>query len=110
MARGDGRDVAEAMAGATPVPHEPLATSDDVAVILYASGTTGQPKGAMLTHGNLWWNNVNALLTMDYHEDDVTLNSAPLFHNCGLIYATTLGDSSGSGCGGRPAATGSFMR
>ncbi len=43
-------------------PASPIG-EDEVAVIMYTSGTTGRPKGAMLTHGNFWWNNSNALLT-----------------------------------------------
>ncbi len=57
---------------------------DDVAVIMYTSGTTGQPKGAMLTHGNFLWNNINALLGYDTLADDRTLVVAPLFHIGGL--------------------------
>ena len=62
---------------------EPI-DADEVALIMYTSGTTGRPKGAMLTHGNLWWNNTMALHTYDVHEDDVTLVVAPLFHIGGL--------------------------
>ena len=65
-------------------------SADEVAVIMYTSGTTGRPKGAMLTHGNLWWNNVNALHTFDVVEDDVTLVVAPLFHIGGLNVTTLL--------------------
>lgn len=65
-----------------------IAGADDVALLMYTSGTTGRPKGAMLTHGNIWWNNTNALLTMDFLEDDVSLNSAPLFHIGGLNVTT----------------------
>jgi fatty-acyl-CoA synthase len=68
-------------------PGDPLDTqvsTDDVAVIMYTSGTTGRPKGAMLTHGNLLWNNVNAFLAYDSSVDDVTLVCAPLFHIGGL--------------------------
>ena len=61
---------------------------DEVAVIMYTSGTTGRPKGAMLTHGNIWWNNSMSLLTIDAHETDVTLVVAPLFHIGGLNVTT----------------------
>ncbi|HEX3606734.1 MAG TPA: long-chain fatty acid--CoA ligase [Candidatus Dormibacteraeota bacterium] len=57
---------------------------DEVAVIMYTSGTTGRPKGAMLTHANLLWNNINAGLAFDISVDDTTLVCAPLFHIGGL--------------------------
>lgn len=57
---------------------------DDVAWIMYTSGTTGRPKGAMLTHGNILWNNINASLAFDAPADDKTLVVAPLFHIGGL--------------------------
>jgi fatty-acyl-CoA synthase len=57
---------------------------DDTAIIMYTSGTTGRPKGAMLTHGNLWWNNINVLHAYDVHQDEVSLLVAPLFHIGGL--------------------------
>jgi fatty-acyl-CoA synthase len=57
---------------------------DDVAWIMYTSGTTGRPKGAMLTHGNIIWNNFNASLAFDSSADDTTLVVAPLFHIGGL--------------------------
>lgn len=62
---------------------------DDVAVIMYTSGTTGQPKGAMLTHGNFWWNHVNELITMDLAASDVLLVFAPIFH-IGALNVLTL--------------------
>ena len=75
--------------------HEPLAAGepvaeDEVAIIVYTSGTTGRPKGATLTHGNLWWNNANALLTFDILESDVSLVVAPLFHIGGLNVTTLV--------------------
>jgi len=62
--------------------------SDDLAAILYTSGTTGRSKGAMLSHGNLA---SNALVLHDYwywQKDDVLLHALPLFHVHGLFVAS----------------------
>ncbi len=61
---------------------------DDLAAILYTSGTTGRSKGAMLTHDNLL---SNALVLKDlwgFTEDDVLLHALPIFHTHGLFVAT----------------------
>src|SRR5271163_1695856 len=68
----------------TPISSGTAVAEDDTAVIMYTSGTTGRPKGAMLTHGNIWWNNVNVLHAYDVLESDVSLVVAPLFHIGGL--------------------------
>jgi acyl-CoA synthetase (AMP-forming)/AMP-acid ligase II len=66
-------------------PREPVALhDDDLAMLMYTSGTTGRPKGVMLTHGNIWWNAVNVDSVVDTRADDVNLAMAPLFHIGGL--------------------------
>ena len=72
------------IAGHDPLPGHTFADQHDTAVIMYTSGTTGRPKGAMLTHGNLLWNNYSSGLDISVHTDDVTLVAAPLFHIGGL--------------------------
>ncbi|MEN7341765.1 MAG: long-chain fatty acid--CoA ligase [Pseudomonadota bacterium] len=69
--------------------HEPLAATyiadqHDTAVIMYTSGTTGKPKGAMLSHGNLVWNNVASSMDIHIQTGDISLVAAPLFHIGGL--------------------------
>ena len=68
--------------------HEPvpsLALSwDDPWVICYTGGTTGTPKGAVLTHGNVAWNAVNTVASWGLDAHDVAILNAPLFHTGGL--------------------------
>ena len=55
---------------------------DDGLLLVYTSGTTGKPKGAVLTHGNCFWTNVGFDLTTGVSGDDVVLQVLPQFH-CG---------------------------
>jgi fatty-acyl-CoA synthase len=81
----DGWPSISALAAAhEPLPQGEPVAEDDVALIMFTSGTTGRPKGAMLTHGNIWWNNTNVLHAWDIYENDVSLVMAPLFHIGGL--------------------------
>ena len=59
---------------------------DDLATIMYTSGTTGNPKGVMLTHGNLLSNSLSALEVMSHGPDDLVLAWLPFTH----IYARTV--------------------
>jgi len=52
--------------------------------ILYTSGTTGQPKGALITYGMQWWNAVGSMLNLGHNPDDRWLACLPLYHIGGL--------------------------
>src|SRR5215211_194199 len=64
---------------------------DDVAFLTYTSGTTGPPKGAMNTHGNVVFNSQTYRDWCELGKDDVCLAVAPLFHITGLIAHVTVG-------------------
>ncbi|MET8975438.1 long-chain fatty acid--CoA ligase [Streptomyces sp. NPDC004539] len=83
-----GAEYEQALEQAPFDPVDEPVTPDDTCVIMYTSGTTGRPKGAMLTHGNLIWNAVNVLVDTDLIADERALVCAPLFHTAGLNMLT----------------------
>jgi acyl-CoA synthetase (AMP-forming)/AMP-acid ligase II len=70
----------------TPAPGSP----DDVACILYTSGTTGLPKGATMTHRNILFNNVSCKAHLGYVPSDRTLIVLPMFHVTALNSQLTV--------------------
>lgn len=78
--------------GFYPVPVSP----DDTALILYTSGTTGKPKGAMITHRNLLFNLKALQALWAWTDQDVLLHVLPLFHIHGLVAALHVALFSGS--------------
>ena len=65
-----------------------LRQADDLAAILYTSGTTGRSKGAMLSHGNLLSNARTLQQYWDWQPDDVLIHALPIFHVHGLFVAS----------------------
>ncbi|NLF78979.1 MAG: long-chain fatty acid--CoA ligase [Chloroflexi bacterium] len=53
-------------------------------VICYTGGTTGLPKGAILSHGNMTWNSINTVMSWGLDQNDVSILTSPLFHTGGL--------------------------
>jgi malonyl-CoA/methylmalonyl-CoA synthetase len=76
--------------------HDCMRQSDDLAAILYTSGTTGRSKGAMLTHGNLHSNAEALVKTWRFTNRDVLLHALPIFHTHGLFVATNVALLSGA--------------
>jgi long-chain acyl-CoA synthetase len=80
--------LAEAAASVEPLHTYVTREAEDVAVIFYTSGTTGQPKGALLTHLNLVMNaTVNTFDVHDPHPEDISMGCLPLFHTFGQSVA-----------------------
>ena len=63
----------------------PQPTAEDLAYLVYTSGTTGPPKGALLTHGNIVYNSQTYEFAARMDRRDVVLGVAPLFHITGIV-------------------------
>jgi fatty-acyl-CoA synthase len=81
---GTGASYEAAIAGSQPLEAFEEVTLDDTSTIMYTSGTTGQPKGAIITHGMTFWNCVNLGGPAYITPSSVLLTVLPLFHTGGL--------------------------
>ncbi|WP_320066035.1 long-chain fatty acid--CoA ligase [Micromonospora sp. RTGN7] len=81
---------------AAPIDDSAMPEADDVAVVFYTSGTTGEPKGVMLTHRNILYN-VDRMVDTPYafRSDDVLLGCLPLAHSFGQICGMLTGFRAG---------------
>jgi len=95
-----GADGAGTLAEAARAMPAALATADrrceDLAAILYTSGTTGRSKGAMLTHGNLASNAETLVSAWRFTAADVLIHALPIFHTHGLFVASNVALLSGA--------------
>lgn len=73
-----------ALASASKLPAAVALDHDDIAMVMYTSGTTGHPKGAIITHGMNFWNCVNLCIPALINPETVQLVILPLFHTGGL--------------------------
>jgi fatty-acyl-CoA synthase len=75
----------EAARAAAAEPERPPLDADDPYCLLYTSGTTGRPKGALLPHRQILWNCINTAVSWGLTEHDVSPVLTPLFHAGGLF-------------------------
>ena len=92
----DAAAFAELLAEAEPLDGVEPRETQDTAVLLYTSGTTGTPKGAELTHGNIT-SNIDAVLDLfEFESHDVIFGGLPLFHAFGQTCALNAGVAAGA--------------
>ncbi|HEY8122836.1 MAG TPA: AMP-binding protein [Myxococcota bacterium] len=81
---GDADAYEEALANAAPAREIAAVTPEDAMILMYTSGTTGVPKGALLPHRKTLFNSLNAQLFFELTRRDLVLVAVPLFHSLGL--------------------------
>lgn len=89
-------DLKDAAQDTAPIDEAEVREPDDVAVVFYTSGTTGKPKGVMLTHRNILYN-VERMVSTPYafRSDDILLGCLPLTHSFGQICVMLTGFRAG---------------
>lgn len=75
-----GSDLEAAIDAASPVPDLAIVPPDHTLGLFYTGGTTGSPKGVMLSHNNMLANSANIAPQLGFTGDDVQLHAAPMFH------------------------------
>ena len=73
-------DIAGSLNARSPVVELPFVENDDGLFLISTSGSTGEPKGALLTHANCYWTNLGLDLSIPINSDDVVLQVLPQFH------------------------------
>src|SRR5712672_3928721 len=87
----DGKGSLTEAAAKAPAKFETVARADDdLAAILYTSGTTGRSKGAMLTHDNLASNSLSLVDYWRFTNKDVLIHALPIYHTHGLFVASNV--------------------
>jgi malonyl-CoA/methylmalonyl-CoA synthetase len=87
----DGKgSLTDAADQASPVFETVLRGNDDLAAILYTSGTTGRSKGAMLSHDNLASNSQTLVDYWRFTDQDVLIHALPIYHTHGLFVASNV--------------------
>jgi len=87
--RVDGWTPMAELRATTDVPAQAAAAGDDVHRLMYTSGTTGRPKGVMITHANLAWKNLAHIVEFGFTSADLGLACGPLYHVGALDLTTT---------------------
>ena len=82
--------LADASEKARPEFDTVVRANDDLAAILYTSGTTGRSKGAMLTHDNLASNSLTLIDYWRFSDKDVLIHTLPIYHTHGLFVASNV--------------------
>lgn len=76
----EGGEYEQVLLTAEPLRRSQVVDPHDLAMLMYTSGSTGQPKGVMLSHSNIWWQTRNDVRTMLMDRHDRGLVMGPLYH------------------------------
>ncbi len=82
--QGGDSEFETCVSDASLIPEMVELEPEDQCMLMYSSGTTGLPKGVVMTHGMMLWANINAAPSFDFGKDMVSLAVMPLFHIGGL--------------------------